>query len=134
MNHATNCKFCRQPIVIQVDDDYAALGDPNNLLRLATCNRCADQRTRRRALEESIKAVCLTVQFATAKGQAAAVATARPLLEALTRKYAVLVADWHNMSGYLWDEEFVNLLIEKPDKLWAILNNYWRTFRQSQIR
>ena len=132
MNHAANCKFCKREMVVQVDDGYAPLGDPYKLMRLAACNRCADLRTRRHSLEQSIQTVCRTIAYCTAKGRDAAIARAKPMLDALTRKYCVLVADWHNMSGYLWDEAFPAMLIEKPERFGDILHGYWKTFRQSQ--
>lgn len=131
MNHATKCKFCGREMVVQIADDYPS-ADPFKLLRLAACNRCADLRVKKRVLEESLCRTCNTVQFASQSNKNAAIEKARPLLDTLTRKYASLVADWHNMSGYLWDEEFVNLLTEKPDRVWTILGHYWKTFRATQ--
>lgn len=131
MNHACNCKFCGKNLVVIVDDTYAELGDPFKLLRFAACNRCADIRERKRKLEESIRKVCIGVQRSSSKDLKAEMSFAMTQLEPLTRKYAVLVADWHNKSGYMWEESFPSLLIEKPDRVNDILAQYWKSFKQA---
>lgn len=48
VSHAVNCKVCKKPFHVEVDPDYADMGDPQNLFPLATCNRCYDYILNRR--------------------------------------------------------------------------------------
>ncbi len=134
--HACECKMCKRKMVVSIDDDYAALGDPLNLLKLATCNRCADLRMRRSRIEDAIYKVCMMIiQTGTkpnAEGKPAkeAAIVANEILSRLTKQFALLVADWCGRSGMIWQPDFPLMLIENPDKWASILENYWRTFRQ----
>lgn len=130
MIQAARCKFCRKPLVLHVDDAYAEHGDIFKLMKLAACDHCADLRLNRRLLESRLQRICALLCNCRANQREEKSATVRDVLTRLTQDYAKLVAAWHNMSGMAWDEEMVNLLIEKPDKWAAIISHYWRTFRQ----
>lgn len=130
MNHACNCKFCGKNMVVEIDNDYAELGDPFKLLQYAACNHCADLRERKRTLDQGIRKICISLTRCSMKDLKAATSFAKTQLDALTRKYAVLVSDWYNKSGYLWDEEFPTMMLEKPERVNDILTQYWKTFKQ----
>jgi hypothetical protein len=52
ISHAVNCKVCRKPFYVQVDESYDITGDPKKLLPMSTCNRCYDYVfSRRKAIE-----------------------------------------------------------------------------------
>lgn len=130
MNHALNCKFCSKQILVQIDDAYAALGDPLKILHFASCNNCADLRERKRDLEERIKRHCIGLLQLGERVKPEHRAKAKIVLTALTQKYADLIAQWHNMSGRAWDEEFVELLLDKPGQWPKVLTGYWKHFRR----
>jgi hypothetical protein len=127
---AHTCKFCKQPIILSVHDEYAECGDKFKLYPMAACNECADVRNERRRLEGGIKSVCL--DYSRSKRTDALTDATRRALESLTVKYAKMVARWHNMSGHLWDQEFVRQLMDKPEDLSLILDEYWKGFRRTQ--
>jgi hypothetical protein len=131
MNHGINCKFCQKPISIEVDDDYAALGDPNGLLPLACCNPCADIRNDRRRIETAIARVCAAVS-SLSRSEEREREIARGALVKLTKAYAEMIARWHHVSGGAWDEEGVSLLMDKPRHWPQIIGIYWQMFREWQ--
>ena len=132
MHIATTCKFCKIPITVHVDNDYAKLGDPYKLLPLACCNRCADLRVSRRVLEKKIGNICTQLMFAGRKVESAARDRARTGLTHWTKEYAKLIAKWHKMDGLCWDEAVVDQLMEKPETWGDVLGRLWTMFKDSQ--
>jgi hypothetical protein len=133
MKHATNCKFCQLPITVEVDDEYAALGDPYKLLPFAACNRCADLRVTRGVLEERVKHACLGLFQKKGKVSKEAMDRTRQMLVKLTQGYATMIARWHHKEGMAWDEECVNLLMDRPQFWNKILAELWHLFRDSRM-
>lgn len=130
MKHPTQCKFCRKPLVLEIDDQYPADLDPLNLIPLAACNHCADIRVERKRLERKINRVCSLFANCSITKRESKEQEIRSILEKLTKDYATLVAKCHNMSGMAWDEEFVNILIDKPEQWASVLTHCWKTFKQ----
>lgn len=130
MKLARDCKFCKRHMILEIDDAYAELGDPYKLLQYACCDRCADIREKRRKIEGQIKRACMILAQSTGKLKKEQRDGIREALMELTKRYARMVAEWYNFSGMSWDEEFVNLLMDKPAKFGDILGQYWRHFRE----
>lgn len=128
MTYPTTCKFCQQPLSIEVDDSYPADEDPAKLLPLAACNRCADARVAKYTIEGKIRRVCA---WWAAAGKKADPSGTRHTLTKLTQDYAKMICRWHDREGMAWDEEIVNLLMDKPEEWSAILGSMWRFYRQS---
>lgn len=129
MMHGTTCKFCNQPITVEIDDGYAAMGDPFKLLKLAACNRCADLREEKRMLEAKFKRAC-SLLSAVPVGDPKRRETMRNVLEVLTKKYAEMIARWNGMDGSLWEEAILNTLMERPDRWASIIGKMWGAFRE----
>lgn len=132
MNYSTHCKFCKRPITIEIDDSYAELGDHLKLLPMASCNLCADLMVVRRVIEERVKRCCLGLAQMRGKVSPDFSQKTRASLVKLTHGYATMISKWNRMSGMAWDEECVNLLMEKPDKWNLILSELWKLFKDSQ--
>jgi hypothetical protein len=130
MKYGTTCKFCLNPITIDIDDDYAALGDPYKLLPMACCNRCADIRVERRQLEDKIKFVCkmreLDPKLAVQRRE-----KDRATLERLLKKYSNLIARWHFKEGMCWDDAVLETIMETPKQWFDVLGKLWKMFRES---
>lgn len=131
MKHATNCKFCKRPITVTVDDYYAEMGDPYKLLAKASCNTCADVRQLRRVLEDRISRQA-TAFAAMHRPSEAAKGLARKNLTRLCEAYAKMIARWHRTEGMAFDEEVVNTMLDRPDKWAECLSGLWRMFKQWQ--
>ena len=128
IKHATECKFCKAKLVIEIDEDYASVGDYLNLMPLAACNRCADLRVRKRTIEE---AIYLTVGWLNQNPRAPKDATRQTLTE-LTQAYARLIADWLRASGPAWDAEIVELILDKPKHAARVLFQCWKMYEPSR--
>lgn len=46
-----------------------------------------------------------------------------------TQKYAKMIARWHHKDGMAWDEECVNLLMDKPEKWNVIIGELWNLYK-----
>lgn len=130
MKHALHCKFCKKPIIVEVDDSYSELGDPMKLLPMASCDRCADLRIKRRQIEGKIKAAVMVIIQAQGKVSSESRAMIAEALRVQTQAYSRLIAEWHNMSGMAWDENIPEAIMEKPDKWANILGRLWKIFRE----
>lgn len=129
MRHALNCKFCKKPISVEVDDDYAKLGDPYKILPLGCCNRCADLRERRRVLADKVRRTANAFGVLH-KPSKAAVEDARMVLSNLCHKYAKLIAEWHGQEGECWDDTVVDAILETPNCWGEVLGRLWTMYRQ----
>lgn len=131
MNHSTHCKFCHKPITVEVDDDYAKLGDPYKLLQKAACNACADVRMLRRVLEERISRVS-TVYAAIHHPSDSVKINTRKSISKLLQAYCRMIARWNRLEGMAFDEAAVDTLMEHPSQWAEVLSNLWKVFRHWQ--
>lgn len=124
------CKFCQQPITIWIAVSYER--DTEKLVPKACCNRCADLRVERRGLESKIKFICMMRVLPKRRPSEDETKKAHGLLTKLTRDYANMIARWHGADGMAWDEECVNLLLDKPEHWPQVLGTLWSLFRDWQ--
>lgn len=123
MKHAVKCKLCKAPHVVETDDGYSELGDPFKLLPLFTCNPCYDRREKRVRLEKQMERWCrMLILQPKMKGEERQ--TIRQGLLSATRKYAEIVALIYGADVIWWEEEFTNLMMERPEKVGVILAKY----------
>lgn len=128
MNHATTCKFCKLPITVTIDDDYAALGDPYKLIPLGACNHCSDVRVERRRLETKISMAVSRMVRAGKLDEDEKKEHAEGL-SLLLKDYARMIARWHRKEGMCWDDEIVNSVMKFPEKWTEFLGRLWRMYR-----
>jgi hypothetical protein len=131
MKHATNCKFCKKPITVTIDDAYAELGDPLNLIRIASCNECADIRVERRKLEGKIGFACDRVVRAGKMDEEERLEHYDGLRK-LTQEYAGMISRWHHKEGLAWEEEVVRVIIDNPKQWREVISKLWTMFAQWQ--
>lgn len=129
MRHATTCKFCHNPITIEVDAEYAELGDPLKLLPLAACNQCADLRVERRFLEDRIRKAAMIFAAIRKPGDEAK-QVARVNFTSLCTRYARMIARWHRVEGMSWDQAIVDQMMERPEQWPDTLSQMWKMFSQ----
>lgn len=129
MKHATTCKFCHMPITVEINDSYDPELDPRNLLPLAACNWCADVRVSRRGIEAALSRVCRNFQMLGSTPTSEQRTKAADTLTNLTQAYARMIARWHHHEGCAWDQECVNLLMDRPDKWTEIISVLWSMYR-----
>lgn len=127
MKRATTCKYCKIPLILNIDDAYGELGDEHKLIPMAACNRCADLRVNIRRLIDSVGRLCSNlIQWAGGKN-ADRRGKVLPILHQVTRKYAEQFARLHNSKRMIWSEDFGLLLWERPEKWGIIIDNYKKT-------
>lgn len=128
IKHATECKFCKVKLVIEIDEQYVSVGDYLNLMPLACCNRCADLRERKRAIEEDIYRM---VGWLNQNPRAPKDEPRRTLTE-LTQAYSRLIADWLRASAPAWDAEMVELILDKPKHAARVLFQCWKLYEPAR--
>ncbi len=129
MKYGTNCKFCKKPITIEIDDAYAELGDPYKLLPMAACNRCADLRVQKRNIEGQLGSLCASISVA--KGSKDGMPkNAKSNVERLTKIYASLIARWNNLDGMAWEPGIVDAIIADPHHWGDISHRMWQMCRK----
>jgi hypothetical protein len=127
MKHATTCKFCRKPLVLETDDEYTGLGDPFKIIPLTACNSCADVRSKISRLEERIARLCGALLGRAGRDKTDDI---RSALSSVTNAYAYAITELNHAKEVLTDPEFTRLLMDKPDKWAKILTNYRRMCRR----
>ena len=123
------CKFCKRNLILIIDEAYPAQLDPYRLISLAACDHCADLRVTRRRLEARLQKICSNLAACPVTKLAERGQEVKDTLTKLTKEYASMIAKFNGMSGMMWDEEFVNLLLEKPGQWADILTRCWRMFK-----
>ena len=128
MTKTTICKFCKQPISLEIDDGYAAMGDPYKLIPFAACNHCGECRVERRGLEDRLGRVATLISLLPA-GQSKDRERLRFVVIALTKRYARLIAKWNRMEGELWEDSIVEAFMEYPGSWGKTVGRMWRSFQ-----
>lgn len=132
MRYATNCKFCKKPITLEVDDDYHKMGDPHNLIPGAACNSCADVRELRRRLTDKINSMSAFFQRLYRSMNETDKLAARERLEKILKKYANVIARLHGKDGMAWDDAFVEEFLKHPELCNEIVSRMWKVYRLSE--
>lgn len=130
MKHAIKCKLCKAPHVIETDDSYSELGDPFKLLPLFTCNSCYDLREKRVGMERQIERWCRMLILQPKMPATDRVAIKDGLL-VVTRKYVEVIGQIYGAQRVWHDPEFVNLLMDRPERFGAIIANYCKMVRDN---
>lgn len=114
------CQFCKMPLRLIVDEDYAALGDPNKLYRLAACDPCSDYKERRRQTFGRLKRICELLATQQIFGEES-LGRARNNLKTLLMRYMVLLAKHRRLETPDWDDGILDSLMANPSKLGSVL-------------
>lgn len=127
MKHTIHCKFCGRECEVEQDqdcpDEWAA-----KLLPMVCCNPCADFRSALTATGAEIHRTCLGyIQMKNSnKATPEKEGQFRRVLEVSTRRIADTVCRFYRLQPVVWDIDFVQQILEKPDKSWAIISTYIR--------
>jgi len=125
------CKFCKKPVTVSIDDDYAALADPFHLLRLCSCNRCFDYESARRQVGRNVKRFCeMLIQRSVARDD---MEKTRESLEILIKKYMRLYAEYNNLALADYEPQLVDALMAKPTHFGQVLCRIPSLFAQRAL-
>lgn len=130
MNIPYKCKFCAYEGIVTIADDY-----PKDIINIEAwipklcCNRCGQFMEKKRKVLDSIRRACtqlLAVRVTMDEEKARGTETKlRMILEVLTKKFCSLVCDYYHKTN-VWDADFANLLMEKPDHWYNVTAHYLR--------
>jgi len=131
MTHSKPCKFCGIPLTVESSHDCPADWS-NVILGLLACNRCADYRSSMIRLNDSIRRTCQTfIQMHNAGAMNEETTTAlRQTLGTLTKRVADAVCRFYRVA-LIWEPDFIQQLIDQPDKHTRVISTYTRLVRES---
>lgn len=101
-------------------------------LPMLTHDRCHDIRRKRVDSSEKILGACFEYARASTTEKGKMVVSTRNLLVMHTRRYAESFAELYNLTRVMWTEDFVDMLIEKPESAATALSNYHTKVRPSK--
>lgn len=124
-----SCRICATKRVAEYDDD-CPIGNLDAWRKLLVCDRCHDYCIARIRIERSIAAACFMLVRAKINDKAEKMAVdIKPLVERLTKKLATVCCDYYRLTN-VWDPEFVDQLIARPEKVGVILGVYVNGLRR----
>lgn len=121
MTLPSKCKFCGLQLEAECADDC-----PQEwidvLLPSLCCNRCGGYLEWRRRILSSVKRTCQDWAVKGAETRAAEAQAVFARLEKVTRNIVLVMARFHRATvGVYWHRDFVDQLMERPDKSAAII-------------
>lgn len=114
----SKCKFCQDTIYLECDPECPQEWT-DVLLPFASCNRCGDYFRSRRTLTEHMQRIATLLEQNTMTKE-----KAMGILVALTRSFANAFSKFHRSKTVVFSDEFARLIVDRPDKLMAILRGY----------
>ena len=130
MHLAYVCKFCRRPGIVEAPKESIpalTMMDMEKWLPILACDRCADYHSARITLRDRITKVAVTLIRARQSREETSelMLFVRKAFGDLTQQFAGLVCRYHKRHE-VWEPEFIQLLVEKPDRTHEILRNFER--------
>lgn len=122
------CQFCGSAVRLEIDQDYDALEDPQKLIRLRSCNHCADLKYRQRRITESLEEIAHAVRIT---DDQKALAGLRERAEKVLKAYVRVVSEWERLESIMdWDDGILENLMQNPKKVSGICHHIWAAARQ----
>lgn len=125
------CKYCGRPGQAESDDDDSTMFQVEKWKPILACNRCADFMDQKGRLFDKIKTVCIfLIQSEKLTGDKASKieSIAREKLTTLTKSLATLACGHYRLQN-VWDNEFVNMLIDQPRRWGHIAYHYVKSIK-----
>lgn len=127
MIHHVHCKFCGSDCEVEQHEDCPDEW-ADKLLPMVACNRCADFRSNLTSHGSDVHKACASyIQVLNSnKGTQEKEQQMRRTLEIMTRRIADTTCRFYRLEPAVWDIDFVQQIMEKPEKSWAIISTYIR--------
>lgn len=127
-----NCKFCRLKSAVEIDDTDHIMFQVDKWKPLLCCNRCADYMVAKRTLIDKVASASVLLSRSRLSETGATLlkveAAIRERFTVLTKLFATLVCDYYRKQN-VWEEAFVDMLMDCPDKFWQIVQQYAKGIR-----
>lgn len=134
--HDAECKFCRIKLQVEIEDDYLLLrggvfGEIPTLVKLASCNRCADYENSKRRIRDATEKAARTLSLEIyARRDASPLAeSSRGAIHRLFEKWFDLICN-HLLIETQRDENFVRMIYTRPEKWAQAFHLYERSCRE----
>lgn len=126
MTQKAKCKFCQREILLVIDEEYAGLGDPFGLAKLAACDRCADLMIERRRIFYAAKSLAMSLLWQRAGGiTKEQTEKLRAILTNVMKKWFRLVSEWRDNPMIVFDDACVEMIMDKPQLVGEVLKQCW---------
>jgi hypothetical protein len=123
MKYEYTCKFCQKPGFVITGDAPMELEAGKRWYPMLCCNRCGDFRISLRKARHALMNIAR--QLATAApakiGELRAAKT--DAIESITKRISTLACDYYRVQN-VWCADFVDQILEKPDKADIIVKVY----------
>lgn len=126
----TKCRYCKKTLHVKVDPAIEELGLDRLLGTMASCDRCAAFREKRRTLLEHLKNICETIHI---RGHNPKDADTRDVVTQLLQRYIALVAAYKSMTPPAWEESITDALLRSPMQYQEVINNLSRMCSEPQL-
>lgn len=117
------CRYCQRALHVEVDASLDELGVGAMLQSMASCDRCATFREKRRKLLEALKTVCETIHT---RGRSDKDADSRDVVTKLLQRYMELVSKYRDIRTPPWDDSITDSLLHRPMQYQEVINNLTR--------
>lgn len=119
--YAAKCTRCGKQLVLTVGDDACPELTIDKWLKIIVCNPCGDFLENMHRLERAMCHVCVQVMISErSKSRGDVRAAAEKKLTELTQEFTRRLSA-HYTTINNWDHEFVDMLLERPNKCQAYL-------------
>lgn len=129
MIKASKCKVCGKPITLNIDDDYAELGDPYKLEKLGTCDKCVAQHALQQKMNTALERISAMLRIVgnDVEERPALLGKAEKILKAYLR----LISTKEKLREELpWDDTILDKYAAHPEKLDGVIDFMRDTVRQ----
>lgn len=117
-NISYNCKRCHRPGTAQYDPEWVS--EVSKWAPMLTCNPCADYLERLRRLKDVVYKLSID---ANRSSDQKGISRVRDGLTLVTKKIAFVVSREYRVMNE-WSIEFVDQIMERPDKSLLIVDTY----------
>lgn len=118
------CRICKAVVTVEVDDDYATIGDVYKLLPSLVCNRCADLHDENRKLIDAIRASVIRIDTASTKVREQIIQRETQTLTLLAQRYARWWKESCRGSTFISAAAIVPAIVNSPENWSAALRDY----------
>lgn len=131
MTIQAQCKFCLVPITATADDECPEL-NLKAWLSLLCCNRCGSFRAWFERILHSTRDLCRGWAILSPRQRESARPELDQNLERITRRIADQTCRYYRV-GHTWERDFVDQLLERPDKAEFIIRQYEDIVRRAAM-
>ena len=123
-----NCKICGKQGTSSYDPK-CPIKDLKAWVSMLTCNPCHDFRSEFRRVGNLIANASYKLMQSRTTLQNDGEAKIRPVIDQLTKKVCSVVCNHYRVTN-VWDQSFVDQIMEKPDRAWAFIHFYRKGVEQ----